>query len=81
MNKTQSKIHKLTEDIKSLVKSGSKNIALTLLSQKKKLDGFMERISSHKYKLEDQLLMLEELETQSVLINVLDFAAEAGKTL
>jgi len=53
MSKTQLKIHKLNEDIRSLVKMGSKKNAITLLAQKKKLEGFLERISSQRYKLED----------------------------
>lgn len=53
VTKTQSKIHKLNEDIRSLVKMGSKRNAVTLLSQKKKLESFLDRISSQRYQLED----------------------------
>jgi glutamyl/glutaminyl-tRNA synthetase len=53
MTKTQLKIHKLNEDIRSLVKMGSKKNAVTLLAQKKKLESFLERISSQRYQLED----------------------------
>ena len=53
MSKTQLKIHKLNEDIRSLVKMGSKKNAVTLLAQKKKLESFLERISSQRYQLED----------------------------
>ena len=53
ITKTQLKIHKLNEDIRSLVKMGSKKNAVTLLAQKKKLESFLERISSQRYQLED----------------------------
>ena len=53
VTKTQFKIHKLNEDIRSLVKMGSKRNAVTLLSQKKKLESFLDRISSQRYQLED----------------------------
>ena len=53
ISKTQLKIHKLNEDIRSLVKMGSKKNAVTLLAQKKKLESFLERISSQRYQLED----------------------------
>ena len=53
MTKTQLKIHKLNEDIRSLVTMGSKKNAVTLLAQKKKLESFLERISSQRYQLED----------------------------
>jgi hypothetical protein len=45
------------------------------------MEGFWDRISGQRYQLEDQLLQIEELETHSVLIDVLDLAAEAGKSL
>jgi len=38
------KIGKLNEDIKGLIKIGSKKSALTLLAQKKKLETFWDRL-------------------------------------
>ena len=40
------KIGKLKEDIKGLIKIGSKKSALTLLAQKKKLETFWDRLSA-----------------------------------
>lgn len=54
MDQTQLKIGKLNEDIKGLIKIGSKKSALTLLAQKKKLETFWDRLSSQRYQLEEQ---------------------------
>lgn len=81
MSRTQAKIEKLHNEIMQLVKMGSKRNALRLLGQKKNLEGFWERLSGQRYQLEEQLLNLEELETHSVIIDVLDLAEKAGKTL
>lgn len=81
MSRTQAKIEKLHNEIMQLVKMGSKRNALRLLAQKKNLEGFWERLSGQRYQLEEQLLNLEELETHSVIIDVLDLAEKAGKKL
>lgn len=54
MDQTQLKIGKLNEDIKGLIKIGSKKSALTLLAQKKKLESFWETLSAQRYHLEEQ---------------------------
>lgn len=54
---------------------------MILLSQKKKLETFLERITSQKYALEDQLLTLEEMETHGAIYDSLCLAEKAGKTM
>lgn len=64
-----------------MLKMGSKKNALVLLSQKKRVETFMERLSSQKYTLDDQLLNLEEMETHSVIYDSLNIAEKAGKSM
>ncbi|TNV73926.1 hypothetical protein FGO68_gene4457 [Halteria grandinella] len=81
IEQTVAKIGRLTENIKSMLKLGSKKNALILLQQKKKLETFWEKIQQQKFLLEDQLLNLEELETHSVILDSLQIAEKAGKSL
>ncbi|TNV84443.1 hypothetical protein FGO68_gene14404 [Halteria grandinella] len=81
IEQTVAKIGRLTENIKSMLKLGSKKNALILLQQKKKLETFWEKIQQQKFVLEDQLLNLEELETHSVILDSLQIAEKAGKSL
>jgi hypothetical protein len=53
ISRTTAKIQRLQQDITSMLRLGSKRNALTLLSQKKKLEAFWERLSGQKYQLED----------------------------
>lgn len=75
------KIGKLNEDIKGLVKIGSKKSALILLAQKKKLETFWDRLSAQRYQLEEQQIQLEEIDTHNTIMDVLDLAVKTGSSL
>lgn len=75
------KIGKLNEDIKGLIKIGSKKSALTLLAQKKKLESFWETLSAQRYHLEEQQIQLEEIDTHNTIMDVLDLAVKTGSSL
>ena len=72
------KIGKLNEDIKGLLKIGSKKSAVTLLAQKKKLETFWDRLSTQRYQLEEQQIQLEEIDTHNTIMDVLDLAVKTG---
>ena len=81
MDQTQLKIGKLNEDIKGLIKIGSKKSALTLLAQKKKLESFWETLSAQRYHLEEQQIQLDEIDTHNTIMDVLDLAVKTGSSL
>ena len=68
-------------DIKGLIKVGSKKSALTLLAQKKKLEGFWDTLSGQRYTLEEQSILLEEVDTNNTILDVLDLAVKTGSSL
>ena len=53
ITKTINRVQKLNNDIKEMLRMGSKKNALLLLSQKKKLEAFWERMQGQKYQVEE----------------------------
>ena len=55
------KISKIDQDVAKAIKMKSTKNGIILLSQKKKLVAFWERLTTQKHLLEDQLMNIEEL--------------------
>lgn len=81
IKRTEAKITKLDEDIKTLLKMGSKKNAVTILSQKKKLTTLWEKLFNQRSILEEQVLNLESNEIDWVLLDVMVVATNANKTM
>ncbi|CDW85345.1 UNKNOWN [Stylonychia lemnae] len=75
------KIEKINQDVQKSIKMKSTKNGIVLLSQRKKLVAFWERLTTQKHLLEDQLMNIEELQSQSVIYDALNLAEQAGKSL